>query len=460
VQGKRCFVSLSHLFITASLWIGLSALPVNGATGHSHASPRDKPSARHSGQITGLPATPARDWWQGAPVNRTKYYNIKTDFPREDAKIMGEHMDAVFKSYMMLFSKLPLRLQRPAVLNLFLFVEEADYQKVLRERFHNNGTGSWGKCITAGHNISLVGWRGRHSLEQMKPLLQHEGFHQVASHLFPRMPIWANEGLAELFERGIMVDGQLVLGDFPESDKRRLLKCIEQGKMLPLDRFFALDSAAWSGRVHAGDAVAQYLQAWSMIHFLLFADQRKHESGFLKFLVALNRRVEWREAFVTSFGVPNFQVMETKWKQYVRDTPPSDYRETVRRLKFLAAGLSELRKQNRYPSTIAELREQLESIDFGYDLEIFGRKRRLDVHDSRLFDVPLAEGIPRRKFTLTKPRNSPTGQRYDIVATGLAPQTFSAHWSRRGRGSGYIISAKPSAKQKQAQREAKSQSQP
>ena len=149
------------------------------------------------------PPAASGDWWARAPVRMTKYYAMKTDIPEADAKVLASHMDATFESYMALFSKLPVRVQRPARLYLYLFANQDDYMTVLPARFGTNGEGSWGKCITRGHEISLVGFRGRYTVEQMKPLLQHEGFHQVASILFPGMPVWLNEGLAEMFERGI-----------------------------------------------------------------------------------------------------------------------------------------------------------------------------------------------------------------------------------------------------------------
>lgn len=385
---------------------------------------------------------PGQDWWLRAPTYRSKYYNIKTDFPPADAKPLAEHLDFTFESYWNLLSRLPIRLQRPAMLDLYLFAKRDDYQNVLRSRFHSDGTGSWGMCITVGNSISLVGWRGEYSLEQMKPLLQHEGFHQVASQLFAGLPPWANEGLAELFERGVMVDGQLVLGDFPPFDRQRLLQAIAGRRALSLERLLTIDSGQWNEQVRSADAQLLYLEAWSLVHFLVFAEQGKYESGYLNFLVMLNRRADWRQAFVASFGLPDFKAMEAKWLAYLQNTPPSNYRETVRRLKFLTAGMLELHKQGRHPTSIDELRQQLQERRFECEVDLYGKSERFSADDAELFEVPLADGVANRKFVLVEPRGRSTNAApANLRATGLTPQVFAAECIHRGREYEYTISA-------------------
>lgn len=404
-------------------------------------------------------AAPGQDWWARAPLYRSNYYNIKTDLEPAEAKVMAEHMDATFAAYWGLFSRLPVRLQRPATLDLYMFANQQDYMNVLSLRFKDDGTGSWGKCITFGKSISLVGWKGDHSLDDLKRLFQHEGFHQVSSHLFTGTPLWAEEGMAELFERGIVVGNQLVVGDFPPRDKAILAKAIEGQHTVPLERFLAIGHDEWGARVKMGDAQTQYLQAWSLIHFLVFAENGKYEMPYLNFLVQLNRRVAWQQAFVAAFGVPDVKALETKWREYVLATPPSDYRETLRRLDFLAAGMAALRAREVYPASIAELQTELGKIAFEHESNLLGEPERMSASDARLFEVPFAEGTPGREFTLIPPRAATGGDRgrqeppaMTIVAQGLYPQVFLAEWTRRGREAGYVLSAKPSSQYNKTRR--------
>ncbi len=441
----------------AAMVLGVAMAMVLPATARAQFPPVGPGGARPPvgpgmGQPPGLPG---QDWWARTPVFRSKFYNIKTDLEPDDAKIMAEHMDATFAAYWALFSRLPVRLQRPATLDLYLFANEQDYMNVLALRFKDNGAGSWGKCITSGKSISLVGWKGHHSLEEVKRLLQHEGFHQVSSHLFTGTPLWAEEGMAELFERGVAVGDQLAVGEFSPRDKAVLMRALEQGGLMPLERFLAVGSEEWSARVQTGAAELQYLQAWSLVHFLVFAENGKYETQYLNFLVQLNRRVPWRQAFVASFGVPDFKAMETQYREYLAEVPPSDYRETLDRLEFLAAGMEALREEEIYPTSIDELKAGLQEIGFEHDSELPGEPRRMSAQDVRLFEVPLAKGVPERKFAIVEPRTSGTAGRSrlvpppaSIVAEGLYPQVFLAEWDRRARPPAYVLSATPSAKYK------------
>jgi len=148
------------------------------------------------------------DWWQRAGETRTKYYNLKTDLQRDEAIEIANHIDRTFESYSALFSGLKLR--RIARLDVYVFARQEDYLAILKQKFNDDGTGSGGKCITRGNVISLVAWKGGNSSARLKDVLQHEGFHQFASNFFPRLPTWANEGLAEVFERGVLIDGKII----------------------------------------------------------------------------------------------------------------------------------------------------------------------------------------------------------------------------------------------------------
>lgn len=392
----------------------------------------------------------AQDWTSRAKNYRSKYYNIRTDLPDEQAKTLAEHMDATFEAYYRLFSKLPVRVQRVASLDLYLFVEQNDYQAVLKNQFKVDGTGSKGMCISSGSKISLVAWRGGSSVESLKTTLQHEGFHQVSSFIFPGLPRWAEEGLARLFEFGVLIDGQLVLGEFPVSAKRQLIAAMEAQKTLPFDRLFTIDGKQWLHQVNTGDAHPLYYQSWSLVYFLLFTEQGKYESNFLMFLTQLNRQGDWQKAFVSSFGIPDFRVLETKWRDYVRGIPPSDYRETVRRMRFLSAGLAALHEKGQHPATLDELKEQLVAARFQLRIDLFDEARDFSASDARLFEVPLAEDWAERKFVVVPPkavggRGKPAPTPGTLVAEGLDPLVFSAQWTRTGRDATYVLTAKPKA---------------
>ncbi|MEM1067728.1 MAG: SHD1 domain-containing protein [Planctomycetota bacterium] len=378
-------------------------------------------------------AQDANQWWANAREFRSKYYAVKTDLEPDEANELAQHMDATCEAYIRTFSGLPVRIKRPASLQLMLFASQSDYLSVLNQRFSVDGRGSWGMCIDRGKEIYLVGYRDDHSVDAMKPLLQHEGFHQFASHLFPGMPPWANEGLAEVFERGRMVDGHLLLGAFPARDRQRLVAAIDAERVSNFDAFFAIDSRAWSSALLKNEADPNYRQAWSMVHFFLFAKEGAYRSKFLAFLVTLNRSVEWKSAFMRTMGVPNFQALQEEWLTHVGETPATDYENLVRRIDFLAAGLLHLRDGESNPKTLEELESALKDEGFSHTSTWFGKQVSYRAGDASAFQVPYAKDETVRFRLIPSKGRSQTSSPPEIITVGTDPIMVRLGWKKEGK---------------------------
>lgn len=378
------------------------------------------------------------DWWSRSKVFRSKYYLVRTDFPADEAKELARHMDATCESYIEMFKGLAKR--RPSRFDLWLFQNEHDYQETLRTKLQTDGTGSKGMCISWSNQIVLVGWKGNSTDDRMKALLQHEGFHQFASLLFRDLPTWANEGLAEVFERGIAVDGKIVIGEISLRDKKRLAAALEDG-FKPFEDLFTIESDRWGAEVRLGEGSLNYLQAWSITHFFLWAEEGKYQKPFLKFLKVLNQRADWRQAWALAFGVPNFSAMEKKWREYVANVPTHDYRETVRRMDFLAKGMQAMREKDLRPASFEELKQELIKAEFKHTSPLFGKSRELSAGDAENFEIPYAEEFGSEcGFELVdsrgrKPRPGarPSSVPLRLKTSGLKPFNFSIHWTRKGR---------------------------
>ncbi len=48
----------------------------------------------------------AQPWWQRAGAFRTRYYNVKTDLPTEQAQELARHMDVTAQAYAAIFAGL------------------------------------------------------------------------------------------------------------------------------------------------------------------------------------------------------------------------------------------------------------------------------------------------------------------------------------------------------------------
>lgn len=378
------------------------------------------------------------NWGTRSKTFRTKYYNVRTDLPADEAKAFAQHMDNTCDAYIAMFKGLTN--WRQSRLDLWLFQDEADYHQTLQAQFGADGRNSKGMCVSRGNQITLAGWRGTSDDDRMRAVLQHEGFHQFARLLFRDLPTWANEGLAEVFERGVAVDGKIVIGEISKEDKRRLDAALQDG-FKPFNELFTIQSSQWSADLLTGSGGINYLQAWSITHFFLWAEEGKYQKPFLKFLKLLNQQAEWRPAWVAAFGQPNFDAMEQKWRQYITEVARHDYEETIRRMDFLAQGMKALRENDIRPSTLEELKQELQKAEFKHTSPLFGESKDLSAADAEAFEIPYAsEWGGECQFDLVdsrgrKPRPGarPSSIPLRIVTTGLKPVNFSVHWTRKGR---------------------------
>lgn len=388
----------------------------------------------------------AQQWWARSPEFRTRYYHVKSDLSTSNARHLAEHMDVTYEAYAKLFSGLKAR--RPRSLELYLFANQADYNVVLREKFRAVGTGSWGMAITRRGETSLVAWQGDYSLTDMESVLQHEGFHQFARYLFPKLPSWANEGLAEVFQRGVEIDGQIVLGEVSPRDLMMLEKATKDRKFRSFAQFFTMDQKVWNQHVQYGQANTNYLQAWCIVHFFLYADSAKYQPAFMNFLVSLNRELPWEEAFVRAYGSPNFSAMEQKWLEYVAELQPADYRETIRRLDFLAAGMKQLHEQAIYPLSISELQNKLAKAEFSHDSDLFEKPQKMKADDDSLYRAAAGKKKdqqvdfviigqkgkpvvpPKDEEAMEKLKRRISRQPLRIATVGLQPRELVVEWKR------------------------------
>lgn len=413
----------------------------------------------------------AQDWWQNAAEQRTRYYKLKTDLPDAQAVEIANHMDITFESYANLFSGLKLR--RIARLDVYIFATQEDYMQVLRQKFNLDGSGSQGQCITRGTTISLVGWKGKHSMRRLKALVQHEGFHQFASNFFPRLPSWCNEGLAEVFERGVLIDGKIVLGEVSLRDVRRLRDARDKGRFRSMGDILTVPQSVWNLEVKSGTASENYLQAWNVCHCFLFSEDSRYQSQFLNFLKGINQGAEWQQSFVLAFGVPDLDSMNEVWLKYISRLSPVDYQKTIRHMEFLSMAYLESKEQEADIRDFEQLKAWIAENKFEFESELFGEKVQLSYSDPEVFAVPFAEvSKPKPIFELVDSRgrqpniSKPLAKNklLGVRTQNLKPYDFLVSWKRdRKQPSGYravfdlvpVAPKKKERKKKEKEKESK-----
>ncbi len=148
--------------------------------------------------------------------------------------------------------------------------------------------------------------------EQVWNIMQHEGFHQFAHSVISRnLPTWLNEGLAEYFGHGIWTGDNMVTGMVSPGWLKQIKSLIEQDKMLPFLEMLMMSHEEWNRQLDRRN----YDQAWSMVHFLVHADNGKYCNAFSDFINDLSKGQHGDKAFQARFGndVKAFQQRYNEW---------------------------------------------------------------------------------------------------------------------------------------------------
>jgi hypothetical protein len=109
---------------------------------------------------------------------------------------------------------------------------------------------------------------------QMFARLYHESFHAyLENYVYPhrrwRAPLWLNEGLAVMFESGLLEGGMLRV-DAPNTAALRKLRRDLAADPLPLEKLLTADQSAFLETDHAHDTERAYEYAWGLAYYLAF----------------------------------------------------------------------------------------------------------------------------------------------------------------------------------------------
>ncbi len=115
-----------------------------------------------------------------------------------------------------------------------------------------------------------------HTGNQVRPTAVHEYIHLLLRRLDINVPIWLNEGMAEVYSTISPLANKIAVGAVPEGRAWAL-----QDKWLPLTTVLSVGykSPEYNKKQHAG---MFYAQSWMLVHMLMLGHD--YRSGFSKFL--------------------------------------------------------------------------------------------------------------------------------------------------------------------------------
>jgi len=422
----RAWIALAFIAMVASPAFSQQGTPRN-------RNPRQQPQQAQQ-RIT----------WEPGAEARSKHYRILSDLEPEDTKLYAAHLDLLYEEYSRRLASLPPR--APEIPNVLMFARESDYLAVLRSRYGVNATGSGGMFFITPQGAALAFFTESLPRSRVFHVIQHEGFHQFAhSRFVGSLPPWLNEGLAEYFGEAIVVEGRVIIGQSSTGPVERIKKAIEQNQTIEFLRMLTMTGDEWNANVRAGNAGVQYMQAWSMVQYLSWADNGRYQRAFEGYIQLIHAGSPSDRAFIQAFGTNDLKNFEDAWKTWARNAVPSSLGTAAMKLTFLAEGLVQLSQDGVKVTDLEDLVTKLRERNFRTEVSVHGRTETLEANE-RILEIPKDELTPAQPtFDFIAPKTKGTGaverKREEehptpitITTRGLEPRELVLKWTRRKSG--------------------------
>jgi hypothetical protein len=259
----------------------------------------------------------------------TKHYVVQTDVSREFTRIVSEHMEAIYQQYTRCFESFDLKDHERFTVKVF--ARRRDYRGSVPPKLDASAG-----AFSSGDRL-LAAFLENRSQEEVFRTLYHEGFHQfLFSRIARDVPIWVNEGFAEYFAAATWNGKEFTLGQVPGQDLHLLQQTLERGNYIPLKQLFAMDTDMWINNLRRSDGRAnvQYVEAWSVVHFLTHAREGSYRTALLSYLKRISGGVDQRKAFAEAIG-SDVRGFERAWKSYVRGLKPGAQYRCMRNMRVV-----------------------------------------------------------------------------------------------------------------------------
>lgn len=255
------------------------------------------------------PPAAAQAWRQKLKPYKSRFYDVRTDLTGDNLREAMLRADLMVREYAGRTRGFARQLNER--LQLFLFTDPNDYYAAGGVR------GSAGVYVMEGDgDKKLMVIAGPKLDDNVWSTLQHEGFHQFVQAVMGKgIPMWANEGLAEYFGEGVFTGDGFITGVIPPQRLRMLKLLLSEKKTRPLRDMMLTGRDQWNAALSA----VNYVQAWSMVHFLAHA-RPEYEQAFNEFMRDVSKGVGWETSWKNRFGV-DVDAFERRWREYWEAMP-------------------------------------------------------------------------------------------------------------------------------------------
>jgi hypothetical protein len=286
----------------------------------------------------------------------SRHYRIYTDLDPILADDLARRMDQMYDQYAARLRSFVAGKEAMPRFEVRLYNRQADYLAFAGPQFKNTGgVFMSGKRVVA----AFLEGQGRDGLRRT---LQHEAFHQFAhTYIHPDLPVWLNEGMAQVFEEGIWTGREFLLQQAPPRRIRQLKSDMAAGRLFEFASLTRMTLPQWSSNLETDHEVGatQYNQSWAMVYFLVNAQdeigRERYRARLLRMMELLHDGKPADDAFAETFG-GNLKSFQERFIEFAKDLKPTPEATVMENQNVLADLLTELSTRNHRFDSVAAFR--------------------------------------------------------------------------------------------------------
>jgi tetratricopeptide (TPR) repeat protein len=259
---------------------------------------------------------------------RSPHFTVISNAGEHDGRRVALQFEQVRAMFEQLFPKLKVDSGKPTI--VFALKNEDSLKLLLPSYGQNSKSMHVAGFYQPGYdkNFAVI----RTDVVGTGPLnfhsLYHEYTHAFFRYNFRGLPLWLDEGLAELYGN-TSIEGKQARVGLPNENQLRYLQTTP---FIPLDQLVAIDrsSPLYNTNDHAG---VFYSESWALVHYLQFSQELQKQDLVNKFLAALHETDDPIEAAKQTFGDLNkfsdklFSYTRQRTYQYARVSLPEKLSE-------------------------------------------------------------------------------------------------------------------------------------
>lgn len=250
--------------------------------------------------LAAVPAA-AKDRWLNL---RSKNFNVISNADEGDTRQLLLKLE----QFRFVFSKL-VKTQNMAPITVVVFKNDGSFKPF--KPLYNGKPKNIGGYFQQGRDENLIALNIAASELRPLALIFHEYTHYLTSRMQRPLPLWLNEGVAELYSSFEVDKTKVTLGT-PIDNHVFFLR---EKKFLPIRSLFTVrhGSVEYNERDKQG---VFYAQSWALAHYLMFGDRMARQPQLIEFVNLLGAGVADEEAFTRAFKVTP-EAMEKSLRDYI-----------------------------------------------------------------------------------------------------------------------------------------------